>query len=347
MSTTRADRPAVGELPEYEIVELDRVCLDESTQPRADIDEDTVREYMQRMQRGSGGLVLDREGVRFTPITVFSRGQQLWLADGFHRVEAARRRGWEYFQARLRQGGLREAVEFSLGANARHGKRRTNADKRRAVARALEDAGWSAMSDSQIARMCCVSQPFVSKMRRTLERQGDIQACVRRRGADGKLYRVGNIGRDAAPELDAPEEGPQELAPDEVDSAPQAPAYRSTPRLEVGGGLEPGSVGVLLVRRLRRRDWYEVADAGVALLEEGGVLIVPQTLDLSFAVSHLMRERVDYLGATVLPGPHIYQVWSARPRAVPTQAGSLDELVGAVQGQRGTILEFCPIRGCD
>lgn len=43
--------------------------------------------------------------------------------------------------------------------------RRTNADKRRAVLRLLDDAEWAVWSDREIARRCGVAHPFVAKLR--------------------------------------------------------------------------------------------------------------------------------------------------------------------------------------
>jgi hypothetical protein len=42
-------------------------------------------------------------------------------------------------------------VPNSVSANAPHGLRRTNADKRRAVVRLLEDTEWSQWADREIA----------------------------------------------------------------------------------------------------------------------------------------------------------------------------------------------------
>ena len=68
----------------------------------------------------------------------------------------------------MRTGTLRDAVLFSVGANAAHGLRRTNADKRRAVETLLADAEWSAWSDREIARRCCVHHDMVAVARKSL-----------------------------------------------------------------------------------------------------------------------------------------------------------------------------------
>jgi hypothetical protein len=63
---------------------------------------------------------------------------------------------------------VRDAILFSVGANATHGHRRTNEDKRRAVLKLLNDREWSKWSDREIARQCSVGNKFVGDLRRSL-----------------------------------------------------------------------------------------------------------------------------------------------------------------------------------
>lgn len=314
----------------YQVIELGRVHLDEATQPRVAMDQETIQEYVGRMRvREEDGAVLDPEGVMFTPIVVFDDGKERWLADGFHRVAAAAQAGLTRFQTQLRRGTRRDAILYSFGANARHGKRRTNADKRQAVARALMDTDWNKLSDSQIAELCCVSQPFVSKQRRSLVDCGELEPQRVRKGVDGKSYRVENIGGSSSRKRDT--------------SAPHAVEMSQTTIL-ARPSCAQDRVAVLLVRTLSRKDWYDVAHEGVPLLRDDGVLIVPQTRDLSFAVSHLMRERISYQGATVLPGPRIFQIWSScEALDVPHAAETIEELICALPCDlSGPMVEFCP-----
>lgn len=50
-------------------------------------------------------------------------------------------------------------------ANADHGLRRSNEDKRKAVGLLLADAEWSKLSNAEIARLCNVSHTFVNNTR--------------------------------------------------------------------------------------------------------------------------------------------------------------------------------------
>lgn len=115
----------------------------------------------------------------------------------------------------MRQGGLRDAILHSVGANATHGLRRTNADKRRAVAILLEDdlvsidpETGNPWSNREIARRCAVDETLVRRLRPSsaAEPQMDQPRTVSR---GGKVYSMdtGRIGRPRSmpsPPLDAP-----------------------------------------------------------------------------------------------------------------------------------------------
>ena len=62
---------------------------------------------------------------------------------------------------------------YAVGANASHGLRRTNTDKRRAVVRLLRDYEWSKWSDREIARRCGVANSFVGNVRRQITVLGE------------------------------------------------------------------------------------------------------------------------------------------------------------------------------
>lgn len=56
-------------------------------------------------------------------------------------------------------------MQYAVGANAAHGLRRTNADKRRAVTMLLDDPESVQWSDREIAKACAVSHEFVRQQR--------------------------------------------------------------------------------------------------------------------------------------------------------------------------------------
>jgi len=131
------------------------ITIDDRCQPREALDHRTVAEYAEAM----------RDGTTFPPITVFTDGATHWLADGFHRVAAATLASLNTIAAEVKPGTLRDAVLHAAGANATHGLRRTNQDKRRVVETLLADPDWAQWGDREIARRCGVTHPFVAKMR--------------------------------------------------------------------------------------------------------------------------------------------------------------------------------------
>lgn len=139
-------------------LQLDKIDITGGTQPRAAIDYQVVSDYAAAMAAGD----------IFPPVIVIFDGVTYWLADGFHRYHAARASGATEITVDVRTGSVRDAVLLSVGANAQHGLRRTNADKRKSVETLLADPEWRAWSDNKVARQCGVSHPFVGEVRRSL-----------------------------------------------------------------------------------------------------------------------------------------------------------------------------------
>lgn len=140
------------------------IRTDGGTQMRAALDDDTVFEYTQAMAAANGWGT-------FPAVVAYYDGSAYWLGDGFHRVQAYR----DAFPAEndgipceVRSGTRRDAILHAAGANADHGLRRTQADKRRAVETLLRDEEWAAWSDNEIARRCNVSPSTVGTVRKSL-----------------------------------------------------------------------------------------------------------------------------------------------------------------------------------
>lgn len=137
-------------------IKIASIRIDGGTQARASLDQSTVHEYAEAMERGDS----------FPPVVVYFDGSAYWLADGFHRYFGSQKIGALNIDADVRNGTKRDAILFSLSANANHGLRRTNADKRKAVETLLADEEWSKWSDRKIAEACGVGHPMVAAMRR-------------------------------------------------------------------------------------------------------------------------------------------------------------------------------------
>ena len=110
------------------------------------------------------------DGAELDPVIVFYDGESYWLADGFHRCKASLESGLEDIQVIIHQGTRRDAVLYSVGANAEHKavKPRSRADKRRAVMMLLNDPEWNKWSNREIARQCKVTHSFVNGLRKNL-----------------------------------------------------------------------------------------------------------------------------------------------------------------------------------
>jgi hypothetical protein len=135
---------------------INAIRIDGGTQSRVEINNEVVSDYAEAV----------KVGIEFPPIVVFHDGADHWLADGFHRYHAHKQAGKASIPAEIRDGTVRDAILFSLGANCTHGLRRTNADKRKAVQTLLADPEWAAWSDRKIADACGVGHPFVAALRR-------------------------------------------------------------------------------------------------------------------------------------------------------------------------------------
>ena len=131
---------------------------DGGAQMRAEMKPDVVLDYAEDMAAGA----------IFPPVVVYFDGTEYWLADGFHRVAAARKIERETIEAEVREGTARDAIIHGIGANASHGLRRTQADKRRAVERLVRDEEWGKWSNRKIAEVAKVDHKTVAKVRRDL-----------------------------------------------------------------------------------------------------------------------------------------------------------------------------------
>jgi hypothetical protein len=153
---------------------------DGGAQIRAEMRPETVDDYANEML----------DGVVFPPVVVFHDGSDFWLGDGFHRVEAKRKIGHETIDAEIKEGSARDAILYGIGANAAHGLRRTQADKRRAVERLLKDPEWARWSDRKIAEAAKVDHKTVGTIRRQLA--GEFPTTAATTKANGGEFPTAN-----------------------------------------------------------------------------------------------------------------------------------------------------------
>ena len=203
-----------GEIVEVSVYDI---VIDLERHPRKEIYKETIQEYAKALSKG----------FMLPEIEVFFDGETYHLAEGYYRVEAHRLAGLDLIPANVKLGGRKEALIHALGANADHGLRRTNDDKKKAVKIALKDPDIQKWSDRKIAFTCRVSQPFVSARRKELTDSG-YQFSTTRVCANGQTMETANIGHKGEdvsapvdPEVIAPVD-PEVIAP--VDPEVIAPA---------------------------------------------------------------------------------------------------------------------------
>jgi DNA modification methylase len=148
--------PFSDDTGERKHLQLDQIILDESLWSRADgLRQDVIDEYREALQRGD----------KFPVLTVFFDGKNHFLVDGWYRYYAYQVEQIQTVKTLIYQGSIREALLFSATINQRHGVRRSQADKRRAVEILLKDEEWSQWSDRTIGRHCGVHHSTVAKYR--------------------------------------------------------------------------------------------------------------------------------------------------------------------------------------
>ena len=138
-------------------IAIEEIVADAGTQVRLRLDPDVIDEYAQGI----------KDGAKFPPITVFAENgsERYYLADGFHRLAAAKKVGRTEIGADVQAGGLEQAIHKALGANAEHGMRRTTADKRHAVEMAMNNPLYDDWTVREIGELCRVSKSFVHNIR--------------------------------------------------------------------------------------------------------------------------------------------------------------------------------------
>src|SRR5688572_3069537 len=102
---------------------ISSIRRDGGTQIRVEFHETTADEFAEMLM----------DGGELPPVTVFFDGTDYWLADGFHRMRAHERAWRDEISCEVVEGSLRDAILYAVGANAAHGIRRSNRDKRNAV----------------------------------------------------------------------------------------------------------------------------------------------------------------------------------------------------------------------
>lgn len=138
-------------------IDLESITADSAVHFRENIDHSKVEVLTQ--------LLLS--GIELDPIVLYCDGEVHWLSDGFIRLAAYKNAGLQSIKAKIRQGLRRDAILFSIEANAKHGLGLSNAEKKQAAKTLLQDPEWSQWSGRKIGKICGLDNKTVEKIRST------------------------------------------------------------------------------------------------------------------------------------------------------------------------------------
>lgn len=164
--------------PAPAMIPLEKILDDHSLQIRVENDTDQIDNLVEAMEQGAD----------IPPIDLYAKDEfadpSYLIGDGWHRYYAAKASKRKEILAIIHPGGRPAALKHALGANASHGLRRSNKDKRHAVEVAL--AEFPKLSNRAIADICKISHQLVNKLRSQV-----ATVATSRIGQDGKEYPAG------------------------------------------------------------------------------------------------------------------------------------------------------------
>jgi ParB-like chromosome segregation protein Spo0J len=138
------------------LINMSVIRMDGSTQVRVKIDEAVVTEYAQMMLNG----------IVFDPVVVFNDGRYLWLADGFHRVQAAIKNDFTQIDATVKMGSQDDAKLYAYAANGHRGISLTPEDLKKIIFDMETHPVTKTWTVKQIARHIGKSEATVYRLKR-------------------------------------------------------------------------------------------------------------------------------------------------------------------------------------
>lgn len=167
------------------LVFIQDISLKDSPKVRISVRQDVVEEYAEAM--------LDK--VVLPPVHLFlSRTTKQYLvADGWHRIEAAKLNKQRGITAEVQDGEYEDALLAALVSNTRHGLRRTVADKAAAIRSALKQ--WPGKSNTQIAKCCMVNDHMIGDVRKEMEKEKVIPVTTTRVASDGSVRSAKRVSK--------------------------------------------------------------------------------------------------------------------------------------------------------
>ena len=165
----------IMETPNF--IDIASLVFDPELQFRGKLNKSMVDQFAERMET-------EDDLMKFVPVEVYFDGKTRLLADGHHRIEAAKKRGHSKIWALIHRGTQKEALLAAVSVNARHGLPLTRAERRRAAEAVVKRC--VDLSTRTIADLVGISHQTVIRIKGQLVQMDQLKPTKTTVGKDGR-----------------------------------------------------------------------------------------------------------------------------------------------------------------